>query len=152
MINHLVMPFFKKQLILREFLQDRGKGRSLLLVLLMEVAYLSCRACSTHSKRPLQQEDLLFIWRWHVTMRGRKQSSGPEASQAHNIVHVWTQFSCQIKESLWFNTTSKGPIFVILAIIIVSSGSVISWEGYFIFWVVQKSTTISENWFPLGFF
>lgn len=41
------------------------------------VAYLSCRACSTHSSRLLQQEDLLFIRpRRPRTMAGKEPGLG----------------------------------------------------------------------------
>lgn len=45
----------------------------------MDVAYLSCRACSTHSNRLLQQEDLVFIWlqAWMDWHNGREGTRGP---------------------------------------------------------------------------
>lgn len=42
---------------------------------LMDISYLSCRACSTHSNRLLQQEDLVFIWlaAWRPGTMGGKE-------------------------------------------------------------------------------
>lgn len=46
---------------------------------LMYISYLSCRACSTHSNRLLQQEDLVFIWlvAWMARHNGREGTGGP---------------------------------------------------------------------------
>lgn len=46
---------------------------------LMDISYLSCRACSTHSNRLLQQEDLVFIWlvAWMARHNGKEGTGGP---------------------------------------------------------------------------
>lgn len=53
---------------------------------LMDISYLSCRACSTHSNRLLQQEDLVFIWlaAWRA-WNNRREGTGLEVHWTHSI-------------------------------------------------------------------